>query len=548
MLRELHIADLGVIADVDLAFHPGLNVLTGETGAGKTMVAVALGLAVGTRASSALVREGARAARVQARFDTTAAARRDGWADDDWLVLARAIDADGRSSARAGGQLAPVSVLEHLGHELVEMHGQHGSTLLRSSAAQTAFVDRFAGIEQVRRREEHARTHARLLEAERALDELDGAERDRIREAEVLAFQIAEIEAVGPHPGELALVEAEAVRLANVQRLLERDSAAEAALSRDDGAAEALAVAAEALKDVAALDPSAGPLAERGRALREEVAELARDVRDHRSGLEADPVRLDEANARIAAIRGLFRKYGQGEESVLAFLASARERSASIATSHERGEALTREVDSLRAFVTELGRELSAGRADAAPRLASAVAAELRDLGMPGASLAIELIAGERSATGTERTEFVFSGGPGQRPLPLARVASGGELSRVLLACRSVLVDADAVPTLVFDEVDAGIGGAAGAAVGRRLAALARDRQVLVVTHLPQIASFADRHLVVAKSRGGATVRQVEGRERIAELSRMLAGLKDSEAAAAHAEELLAEAGRVKGS
>jgi DNA repair protein RecN (Recombination protein N) len=548
MLHELHITDLGVIADVDLAFHPGLNVLTGETGAGKTMVAVALGLALGRRASSALVREGARAAHVQARFDATTAARREEWADDDWLVLARAIDADGRSTARAGGQIAPVSVLERLALELVEMHGQHGSTLLRSSAAQTASLDRFAGAEQVRRRDEHAHVHARLLGAERALDELNRTERDRVREADVLAFQIAEIEAVGPRPGELAQVEAETLRLANVQRLLERDSMAEGALSRDDGAAEALSVAAEALEDVASLDPSAEALAGRGRALREEVAELARDVRDHRAALEADPLRLEEANARISAIRGLFRKYGQGEEAVLAFLATAKERSASIATSEERGAALQREMDSLRASVAELGREVSAGRADAAPRLASAIAAELRELGMRGASLEIELIESERTASGTERAEFVFSGGPGQRPLPLARVASGGELSRVMLACRSVLVDADAVPTLVFDEVDAGIGGAAGAAVGRRLAALARDRQVLVVTHLPQIASFADRHLVVAKARGRATVTEVEGRERIAELSRMLAGLADSETAAAHAEELLAEAGRVKGS
>jgi DNA repair protein RecN (Recombination protein N) len=547
MLHELHITDLGVIADVDLSFHSGLNVLTGETGAGKTMVAVALGLALGRRASSALVREGARAAHVQARFDASAAARSEGWADDG-LVLARAIDADGRSTARAGGQMAPVSVLERLGLELVEMHGQHGSALLRSSGVQTASVDRFAGAEHVRRRDEHARAHARLLEAERALQELERTERDRVREAEVIAFQIAEIEAVGPRPGELADVEAETLRLANLQRLLERDSTAEAALSGDDGAAEALSVAAEALEDVAAVDASAEALAGRGRALREEVAELARDVRDHRAALEADPLQLEEANARIAAIRGLFRKYGQGEEVVLAFLAAARERSAMIATSEEQGAALGQEVDSLRASVADLGREVSAGRADTAPRLASAIAGELRELGMRGASLEIELISGERTAWGTERAEFLFSGGPGQRPLPLARVASGGELSRVMLAFRSVLLDADAVPTLVFDEVDAGIGGAAGAAVGRRLAALARDRQVLVVTHLPQIASFADRHLVVAKARGTATVTEVEGRERIAELSRMLAGLADSDAAAAHAEELLAEAGRVKGS
>jgi DNA repair protein RecN (Recombination protein N) len=548
MLHELHITDLGVIADVDLGFDPGLNVLTGETGAGKTMVVVALGLALGRRGSGALVRQGAAVARVQGRFDATAAARREGWDDDGSVVLARAVDADGRSTARVGGQLTPVSVLERLGTELVEMHGQHGSTLLRSSAEQTAFLDRFAGTEHLQRLDEHVRAFTRLAESERALDELDRSDRDREREADVLAFQIAEIEAVSPRAGEMAQLEAEALRLTNVQRLLERTSAAETALSRDDGAAEATAGATAALEDVADVDASVAALAERARALREEVAQLARDVRDHRESLETDPVRLEETNARIAAIRALFRKYGDGEEAVEEFLSAARERSESLATSVERRAALEREVDSLGSAVEELGRVVSAGRAGVAPRLASAIADELRALGMPGAVLAIELIPGERTASGIERAEFAFAGGPGQRPLPLAKVASGGELSRVMLACRTVLVDADAVATLVFDEVDAGIGGAAGAAVGQRLAALARHRQILVVTHLPQIASFADRHLVVEKTRGTATVTEVDGRERIAELSRMLAGLRDSEAAAAHAEELLAEAVRVKGS
>jgi DNA repair protein RecN (Recombination protein N) len=546
VLRELHVTDLGVIADVDLELHPGLNVLTGETGAGKTLLTVAIGLALGRRASSALVREGARTARVQARFDAPPRAVAEGWAEDGSLVLARAIDADGRSAARVGGQIAPVSALERLAADLVEVHGQHESTMLRSPAAQTAFLDRFLGGTHLRDVEEHARTFARLAAVEGELAELLRTERDREREADVVAFQIAEIAAIAPRSGELAALEVEAVRLANVERLLERATEAERALSTDGGAADAVSISAAALEDVAALDPAAGPLAERASFLREEIGELARDVRDHREALDADPVRLEETNARIGAIRSLLRKYGDSEDAVLEFLERTRARSTSIGSTGARRAELEHEMETLRVEIERSARQIGSARAEAAPRLGRAIEAELEDLGMADAVLSVELRPTEPSSTGTERAEFVFSGGPRQRPLPLAKVASGGELSRTMLACRAVLVDADAIPTLVFDEVDAGIGGAAAAAVGRRLAALARDRQVLVVTHLPQIASFADHHVVVEKSRGTAVAHVVDGRERVAELSRMLAGLAGSEAAAAHAEELLAEAGRLK--
>ncbi|MGZ4114372.1 MAG: AAA family ATPase, partial [Actinomycetota bacterium] len=453
MLHELHVTDLGVIEDVDLMFHPGLNVLTGETGAGKTMITVALALALGRRASSALVREGARTARVQARFDPTPSALEEGWADEGGLVLARAIDADGRSGARAGGQITPVSVLERLAADLVEVHGQHESTMLRSAAAQTAFLDRFAGPEHLGRLDAYAAVHARLLAARAVLDDLVRSDRDREREADVLAFQIGEIESVAPRPGELAGLEAEVVLLANVERLLERTAKAERALSSDAGAADALAGAAAALGDVAAFDTSVSALAERARAVREDATELARDVRDRLEALDADPARLDEANARIAAVRGLLRKYGESEEGVLAFLEQARERAATIGTAGERRAALEREVDALGSEAAERAAAVGAGRADAAPRLAAAIEAEVQDLGMSGATLAITLAPTEPTAAGTERAAFVFSGGPRQRPLPLAKVASGGELSRTMLACRTVVIDGDAVPTLVFDEV-----------------------------------------------------------------------------------------------
>jgi DNA repair protein RecN (Recombination protein N) len=546
MLHELHVTDLGVIQDVDLAFHPGLNVLTGETGAGKTMITVALALALGRRASSALVREGARTARVQARFDTTPAARRDGWAEDDSVILARTVEADGRSSARAGGQITTASVLERLADGLVEVHGQHESALLRTAAAQTVFLDRFAGAAQVDAVAAHAAAFARLTEVRRELEDLLRSERDVEREADVLAFQIAEIEAAAPRHGELDDLERQCARLANLERLLERSSEAEAAMGADAGAAEALAAAAVALDDVARLDAAAEPLARRAISAREEVADLVRDVRAYRESLDADPAMLDELQGRVAAIRALLRKYGDTEADVLAYLEDARGRAAALGSSGERRAALETEVQRLSSETRERAAAISAGRASAGPRLAREIERELAELGMAGASLSIELVPTAPTPTGSERAEFVFAGGPRQRPMPLAKVASGGELSRTMLACRTVLVDADTVPTLVFDEVDAGIGGAAAAAVGRRLAHVARVRQVIVVTHLPQIAAYADRHIVVRKERGTAVAVEATGERRVAELSRMLAGVPESGAAAAHAEELLAEAGRVK--
>jgi DNA repair protein RecN (Recombination protein N) len=277
------------------------------------------------------------------------------------------------------------------------------------------------------------------------------------------------------------------------------------------------------------------------------VVELARDVRAYRESLDLDPARLREVDDRLAALRGMLRRYGDDETEVARFLDDARARIDLLTRSEETRAAAEGDVAAAEALVAELAAEVGAGRAAAAPRLASAVEAELRELGMPEASVGVELAAlPEMSATGAERAEIVLSAGPGQRPMPLAKVASGGELSRTMLACRSVLADLDAVPTIVFDEVDAGIGGIAGVAVGRRLAALARTRQVLVVTHLPQIAAFADRHLRVEKIAGTAVVSALDDDERVIELTRMLSGMPRSDAAAIHAEELLAEARNVK--
>ncbi len=546
MLRELHISGLGVIDDLDLDLHPGLNVLTGETGAGKTMVTVGLALALGVRADSSLVRSGAKAARVQARFDASQSAA--DWAEDGEVLLARSVGVDGKSAARVGGQLATASMLADLGASLVEVHGQHQAQRLLSSATQTGFLDRFAGDTHLVAFAAYRDTWDRWRDRRQALEALATATRERDRELDLLAYQVREIEAVEPQEGETERLTAEEARLAHVERLLERAAEAEATLSGEPSIGDALAAAANALADAARLDTAADGLAERARSLSAELAELARDVRDYREALSADPDRLQAIRERLSALKALQRKYGATEAEVLAFLEASASRVATLATADERLAELTEEVDRLQAELHERASVVTRGRTEAAPALAAALERELQQLGMPGASIRVELEPSpELGTAGAERVELRLSPSPGQKAASLAKTASGGELSRTMLACRSVMADLDDVPTLVFDEVDAGIGGEAGLAVGRRLANLAGDRQVLVVTHLPQIACFADRHILVEKGSGTASVRVLSDDERVHELSRMLAGLTGSDGAITHAEELLATASASRG-
>jgi len=555
VLRELRITGLGVIDDLDLELHPGLNVLTGETGAGKTMVTVGISLALGARGAASLVRQGAVAARIQVRFDVPEPTSQDtrddpgDWAEDGEIILARSIGADGRSSARIGGQLATASALGRLGRGLVELHGQHQSQRLIDPAQQTAFLDRFAGDRHLVALAAYRKTYEELRNVRAALEDLRSAARDRERELDLLTFQVNEIETTAPQEDESPTLAAEEARLSHVERLLEDADVARATLSGDEGVVDAVATVAAALEGAAGLDPLAAELAARTRGLAAEVAELSRDVRDYRESLAADPERLQEVRERLGALKTLQRKYGETDRDVLAFLAEASSRLAALTGADERLAELEARAEVLASAALEGAARVTAGRTGSALALAEAIGGELKDLGMPGARVELTLEpTPELTPWGAERGELRFSPGPGQPMQPLARTASGGELSRTMLACRSVLVDLDDISTLVFDEVDAGIGGAAGLAVGRRLARLAHHRQVIVVTHLPQIACFADRHIRVRKGGGTATAQVLDDRERVAELSRMLAGLAQSQSAVSHAEELLEEAARVRAS
>lgn len=546
MLRELHIAGLGVIDDVTIEFAPGLNVLTGETGTGKTMVTVALSLALGRRAQSSLVRDGCERAAVEARFDVRELPSAAEWAEDGDLVLARALSADGRSTARAGGQLSPLSTLGELGAELVEVHGQNQTQRLLAPAAQVEFLDRFAGGEHLETLGRYRAAYDRLRSARARLAGLEEDRREREREKDLLAYQVREIEGAAVRVGERAELEAEELRLGNAERILERLGEARSLLSAEGGGADAVAGAAAELAEAARVDPGARELARRAESLAEEARDTAEEIRAHAEALDPDPARLQAVRERLAALRDLERKYGEGEEGVLAYLREAGERLAVLERSDEERAGLDAEAVRSSAEVEELAGRVTAARTEAAPRLTDALLSELEELGMRGAAVEVRLAdPGEPGPDGAEGVELWFSGGAGQRLQPLSRVASGGELSRTMLACRTVLADLDEVGTLVFDEVDAGIGGRAGVAVGRRLARLAARRQVLVVSHLPQIACFADRQFRVAKHEGTATVAALEGDDRVAELSRMLSGMPTQEAAA-HAAQLLAEASREK--
>ena len=544
MLRQLHITGLGVIGELDIEPASGLTVLTGETGAGKTMITVGVSLALGGRGNAQLVRSGERAAKIQARFDAPTGAEE--WAEDGEVILARTIVADGRGSARIGGQLTTAAALAEMGSHLVEIHGQHQSLRLLDGATQTAFLDRYAGPAHVELVHTYRTAYAGLQAARRELEALLDAARDRERMLDLLAYQVREIEAVAPQPDESDALQGEASKLGHAERLQELADTAGGALGRDGGAADLLATTAHDLEAAADLDPDATSLARRGHALAAEIADLASEVRAYRERVAVDPARLQEVRERIAALRGLQRKYGATDAEVVAFLDRARDEVASLQTADERLATIQTEVDEATRTVETLAEAVTATRRTVAPELAGTLTGHLTDLGMPGAEIELQLEATEPGPMGADRVELRFCGGPGQPSLALAKAASGGELSRVMLACRSVLADLDDVPTLVFDEIDAGIGGEAGLAVGRRLAQLAATRQVLVVTHLPQIACFADLHVRVRKHDGDASAEVLDDRERPVELSRMLAGMETSEHALSHAEELLEEAARVR--
>ncbi|MEV4435642.1 DNA repair protein RecN [Streptomyces sp. NPDC049585] len=579
VLEEMRIRSLGVIDDAVVELAPGFTAVTGETGAGKTMVVTSLGLLLGGRADPALVRVGAKAAVVEGRLavdggSSVAVRAEEAGAelDDGTLLISRTLSAEGRSRAHLGGRSVPVGLLGELADDLVAVHGQTDQQGLLRPARQRQALDRYAGDAVAVPLAKYADAYRRLRAVSAELGEITERARERAQEADLLRFGLQEIAAVEPRVGEDAELAAEAERLGHAESLASAATVAHAALAGDPedpegvDATTLVAGAQRALEAVRSHDPALAALADRLAEVGILLADVSGELAGYASDLDADPRRLAAVEERRAALTHLTRKYGEDVGQVLAWAEAGAARLAELDGDDDRIGELTAERDVLRAELGELAQVLTDARTEAAKRFADAVTAELASLAMPHARVtfairqnevadpAAGIEVGGRAVAygphGADDVELLLTPHPGAQPRPIAKGASGGELSRVMLAVEVVFAGSDPVPTYLFDEVDAGVGGKAAVEVGRRLARLAQSAQVVVVTHLPQVAAFADRHLVVEKTHDGSVTRSgvkiMEGEDRIRELSRMLAGQEDSQLARAHAEELLqaARAGR----
>ncbi|PWC02848.1 DNA repair protein RecN [Agromyces badenianii] len=558
MIEELGIRDLGVIAEATLPLGAGFTAVTGETGAGKTMVVTALGLLLGARADAGSVRAGAKQAWVEGRWlvpgDGAIAERvaeTGGEVEAGELLLGRSVSAEGRSRAVVGGRSAPVGVLSELGDQLVVVHGQADQQRLRSAAAQREALDRFAGpgLQAVLDEYRTAFTAWRTDAAE--LDRLRADHEARAREADELRAALDEVEAADPQPGEDVELHERADRLSNLEELRLAAAQARALISAEDvvdDVPDAVALADGARRQLervaehdAALQPISEMLTNAGFLLADAAAELS----GYLAGLDADGAReLEIVQERRALLGALVRRHGGGLDDVLEFRRNGGLRLVELDSDDERIEGLEASVAALEAEVDRLASTLSELRTEAAGRLATAVTAELAALAMPDAQLAVVVEStGDATTHGRDAVSILLRPHPGAEPRPVSRGASGGELSRVMLAIEVVIAGNDPVPTFVFDEVDAGVGGGAAIEIGRRLARLAERSQVIVVTHLAQVAAFATNHLSVVKGTDGqvtsSSVRQLVGTEREAEMARLLSGLTDSASGLAHARELL---------
>ncbi|MBW5423631.1 DNA repair protein RecN [Streptomyces sp. BG9H] len=571
----MRIRSLGVIDDAVVELSPGFTAVTGETGAGKTMVVTSLGLLLGGRADPALVRIGAKAAVVEGRLavpaDSSAAVRAEeagAELDDGALLISRTVSAEGRSRAHLGGRSVPVGLLAELADDLVAVHGQTDQQGLLKPARQRGALDRYAGDAVAVPLAKYTAAYRRLRAVTAEVDEITTRARERAQEADLLRFGLEEIGGVEPREGEDTELAAEAERLGHAEALASAATSAHAALAGNPedpeivDASTLVAGASRALEAVRSHDPALSALAERLGEIGILLSDVAGELAGYADDLDADPLRLAAVEERRAALTQLTRKYGADIDAVLAWAEEGAARLTELEGDDDRLDELVAERDALRAELAGLAQTLTDARQEAASRFAAAVTEELASLAMPHARVSIAISSTEvpegsdgvvvdgrtvaYGPAGVDEVELLLAPHPGAPARPIAKGASGGELSRVMLAVEVVFAGTDPVPTYLFDEVDAGVGGKAAVEIGRRLARLAKSAQVVVVTHLPQVAAFADRQLLVEKTNDGMVTRSgvqvLEGEDRVRELSRMLAGQEDSETARAHAEELLATA------
>jgi DNA repair protein RecN (Recombination protein N) len=551
VLTEISVENVALIEGATLELAPGLNAITGETGAGKTLLATALQMLLGGRARAEAVRAGAKKATIEGTFvlpegigekillESLGDLAEEVEADEG-IVLRRTLTEEGRSRCYVGGVTVPVKALASLGERLVSYHGQREQARLVDPAEQLGILDDFLDEEAARAKDNLRETWGRVEKDRRELSELRSSWEARLREVEFLHYQVAELEAAGYNVEEVQDLTRERDRLRNVTDLLAAAASAVAALSGEEsGAVDGVARAESELEQASRYDEGLSGLLGRVRGLSAELADVVYELTSYLDELEADPKRLEAVEDRLQTLRALERKYG---EDVEGYLEEAKTRLARLENFEEETAELEGRIKEGERELEDMGEILSAGRRWASERLSAKVQANLGDLNLGKTTFRAELVEGALRSSGKERVEFVIRPNPGEPELPVRRYASGGELSRIMLAMRLAQERIEPGATYVFDEVDAGIGGETASAVGAKLRELGERNQVLTITHLPQIASEASSHVVVAKAasdgRTLTSIRKVEGEERRRELARMLSGRID-EASLAHARELL---------
>ena len=554
MIEEILIRDLGVISEAKLEFGPGLTVLTGETGAGKTMVLNALGLLLGERSDSSAIRKGQEQAFVEGRWLLADSAlkriRELGIElDDQELLVNRSVSAEGRSRAALSGKSVPVGILSEIGDQLVVVHGQSDQIRLRSAAAQREALDQFAGDELAKVLLEYSAVYANWKQSSARLTELTTQLEARSREADQIRSAVEELTALDPKPGEDTELADKASKLTHLEELRIAATESHNQLSSEgfDDSSDAITLvgkARRALEAVSEHDPELASLAAQLKEIGFSLNETSASISGYLASLDSDGSQeLERVQQRRADLTSAMRKYGPSLEEVISFLENSGARLLELDSSDKEIQELTSSEQALSKQAVSLAKSLTELRTKAASSLAKSVTAELSALAMTGASLEVTVASGELGAHGADQVAILLSAYPGAEPRPLGKGASGGELSRIMLAIEVVLAKSELAPTFIFDEVDAGVGGAAATEVGKRLATLAQNAQVIVVTHLPQVAAFATRHLRVLKSVSdqytATDVVRLEGEAVVEELARMLSGLSESESGKTHAKELL---------
>jgi len=557
MLVELHVTNFALIDRLDLTFGAGLNILTGETGAGKSIIIDALGLALGGRAGADLVRTGAAKATVEAVFDLAHApdevrrrladAGLDGEDEEDTLLVTRELArAGGKSQCRINGRLMPVAILKEIAEGLVDVHGQHEHQSLLAADRHVDILDNWGGKDALTLRQSVAAlfTEANALKRER--EQLRTDARERARMLDLYRFQQEELEGAKLRPGEEEELAADRSRLANSEKLSAAAGDAYATLSgaeRGAGALDALNAALAAVEHAAALDENLSPLAETLGSAVSYAEDAARALRVYQESVEFNPERLEEIESRLDLIRTLKRKYGETLEEIIAYGEELTAKLDALENSEAREEELTAAIAKSEEKLNAAAARLTKARRKASENFAAGIARELADLGMAATQFEVSIEPQPTTSKGADRVEFLLSPNPGEPLRPLAKIASGGEMSRIMLAMKSVLARTGAIPTMIFDEIDVGVGGRTAQTIGDKLEVLAQGAQIMCITHLPQIASRAGTHFFIEKQvhegRTTVSVAPLDSEGRIEEIARMLGGSRRSEAVVQHAREML---------